>query len=489
VGFLTGQLDGFASAGAMLGALCQGQISAVELLELHLQRIERHNLTLNAIVIPNYDRARQVAVQADAARTHGEDKPLLGLPLTIKDCIDAKGLPTTGGLPERIEAIAEADAPVTARVRASGAVIMGKTNVPPYAGDWQSMNPLFGRTNNPWDLTRTPGGSTGGGAAAVAAGLTPLEFGGDLAGSIRVPAAFCGIYGHKPSQAAVPSRGHFPGPTALRAIPGMSVHGPLARCAEDLELALDVITGPDVDQDVAWRLELPPARHCRLVDFRVAVLPPIEWLPVDVEIVTALDELATELGRLGTRVQVIQPEAFGDLCAYFSTYVSILAVGSTMGRSREECLEEAETERRYATTFDALAWADGLEASASDYIRWYGRRDRYRAALREFFTEWDVLLSPVNFVNAFPHTDAPRHERWFDVNGERVTRYGWQSVYASLANLSGHPATAFPVGLTQSGLPIGLQAMGPDLEDRTPIRFSALVAREVGGFRRPSGYD
>jgi amidase len=226
-----------------------------------------------------------------------------------------------------------------------------------------------------------------------------------------------------------------------------------------------------------------------LADFCVAVLPSIEWLPVDAEIVAALDGLATELGRLGTRVQVIQPEAFGDLRDYFGAYVSILAAGSTIGRSREDCLEEAETERRYATTFDALSWADGLEASASDYVLWYRCRDQYRAALRDFFTEWDVLLAPANFVNAFHHTDAPRHERWFDVNGQRVTRYGWQAVYPSLANLSGHPATAFPFGLTQSGLPIGLQAIGPDLEDRTPIRFAALVARELGGYSRPSGYE
>jgi amidase len=484
----TDQLDGFASATAMLRALRQRHISAVELLELHLQRIEHYNPLLNAIVTPNYDNARRAAAQADTAQAQDEDRRLLGLPVTIKDCIYVKGLPTTGGLPERAEAIAEADAPLAARIRAAGAVVMGKTNVPPYAGDWQSNNPLFGRSNNPWDLTRTPGGSTGGGAAAIAAGLTPLGFGADLAGSIRVPAVFCGIYGHRPSQTAVPYRGHFPGSNAPKTMPGMVAQGPLARSAEDLELALDVIAGPDVDEDVAWRLEVPLARHNRLTDFRVAVLPQIGWLPVDDEIITALDELATQLGRVGVQVKVIQPEAFADLRDYFNTYVSILAAWSTTGRPREKCLEEAENERRYASTFDSLAWADGLEASASDYIIWFGRRDQYRAALRDFFKEWDVLLSPANFVNAFPHTDAPREERWFNMNGERV-RYGWQSVYPSLATLSGHPATAFPFRQTRSGLPIGLQAVGPYLEDRTPIRFAALVAREFGGFRRPPGYD
>ena len=482
-------LDAFASATEMLHALRTRQVSAAELLDLHLRRIERYNPQLNAIVTPNYDSARQAAVQADAARAQGEDKPLLGLPLTIKDCIYVKGLLTTGGVPERAGAIAEADAPVAARVRAAGAAIMGKTNVPPYASDWQSANPIFGRSSNPWDLARTPGGSTGGGAAALAAGLTPLEFGGDFTGSIRIPAAFCGVYGHKPSETAVPRRGHFPGPNSPNAATGMAVMGPLARSAEDLELALGVIAGPDVGEDVAWRLEIPPARHERLADYRVAVLPAIEWLPVDDEIVTALDSLAAQLGQCGARVKEVQPESWGDLRDYCRTYISTMGAMSTIGRPREDCLREAEAERRGSNNmFDVLAYADGLEATVSDYVIWFGQRDVIRAALRGFFREWDVLLSPANMVNAFPHTDMPFGERWFDVNGQRV-HYRRQMVYPLLANLSGHPATAFPVGLTQSGLPIGLQVIGPYLEDRTPIRFAALVGREFGGFRRPPGYD
>jgi amidase len=481
-------LDAFASATEMLHALRARQISAVELLDLHLRRVERYNPRLNAIVIPNYDHARQVAAQADEARAREEDRAFLGLPLTIKDCIYVEGLPTTGGVPDRADAIPEEDAPIVARVRAAGGVIMGKTNVPPYAADYQSANPLFGRSNNPWDLSRTPGGSTGGGAAAVAAGLTPLEFGGDFAGSIRVPAAFCGVYGHKPSETAVPRRGHFPGPNTSNAATAMAVQGPLARSAKDLELAFDVVAGPDVGEDVAWRLEVPPARHERLADYRVAVLPPFEWLPVDAEITTALDRLATQLGRAGAQVKEIQAEAWGDVRDYHQTYTSIMSAMGSTGRPREECHEEAGAIRRNTDDAYDLARADGLEASASDYVIWFGRREHYRAALRAFFERWDVLLTPANIVNAFPHTDAPYDERWLDVNGEAV-RYGWQTVYPSLGNLSGHPATAFPVGLTRSGLPIGLQAIGPYLEDRTPIRFAALVAREFGGFRRPPGYD
>ena len=426
-------------------------------------------------------------MQADAARAQGEDRPLLGLPLTIKDCIYTEGLPTTGGVPERAEAISEADAPVAARVRAAGGVIMGKTNVPPYAADYQSANPLFGRSNNPWNLQHTPGGSTGGGAAAVAAGLTPLEFGGDFAGSIRVPAAFCGIYGHKPSETAIPRRGHFPGPNSPNAVTAMAVQGPLARSAEDLELAFDVVAGPDLGEDVAWRLQILPARHERLTDYRVAILPPIEWLPVDADIIAALGKLATQLGRVGASVREVQPEALGDVRDYYRTYLSIMVAMGTTGRPRAECHEEAEAIRRRTDAFDALARADGLQASASDYIIWFGRRESYRAAFQAFFEGWDILLSPANIVNAFPHTDAPYDERWLDVNGKAV-RYDCQMVYPSLCNLSGYPGTAFPVGLTQSGLPIGLQAIGPYLEDRTPIRFAALVAQEFGGLGRPPGY-
>jgi amidase len=479
----TNPMDTFASASRMLVALRERQISAVELLELHLQQIERYNPQLNAIVTPDYENARLVAAQADAAQARGEDKPLLGLPLTIKDCIYVEGLPTTGGIAERAQAMAEADARLTARARAAGGVIMGKTNVPPYAADWQTDNPIFGRSNNPWDLARTPGGSTGGGAAAVAAGLTPLEFGGDFGGSIRIPAAFCGIYGHKPSETALARSGHFPGPNFPNAAAGMAVQGPLARSAEDLELALDVVAGPDVGEDVAWRLELPPARHRRLADYRVAILPPIEWQIVDNEIVAALDRLATELGRAGARVKEAQPELFGDLRDHYKLYLAIFWALTGTGQSEAERRRQAEDFRASDDEF-VQSYSRGLEASASDYIIWFGQREQYRAAYRAFFRDWDVLLAPANIVNAFPHTREWRLE----INGQMAS-YDRQFVYPSLANLTGQPATAFPVGLTQGGLPIGLQAIGPYLEDRTSIHFAGLVAQEFGGFRPPPGYD
>ena len=283
--------DPFAPAGEMLRALRAGAITAVDLLDAHLERIAGLNPRLNAIVIPN-DAARPEAVAADRALAAGRAGgprvgPLAGLPLTIKDCIDVAGLRTTAGVRQLADHVPPADGPVAARIRAAGGIVIGKTNVPPMAGDWQANNPLFGRTLNPWDPGRTPGGSTGGGAAALAAGLTPLEIGSDIGGSIRVPAAFSALYGHRPSDTLGPRHGHVLGPHGPNPAFTMGVQGPLARDARDLELALDAIAGPVDGEEVAWRLALPPARAGQLAEFRVAVLPEADWLPQDAEIAAA----------------------------------------------------------------------------------------------------------------------------------------------------------------------------------------------------------
>ena len=481
------KFDSFAPASVMLRALTERQISAVELLDMHLTRIERHNPVLNAIVTPDFDNARKVAESADAARADGQAGRLLGLPLTIKDCIDVAGLRGTAGVREFAERRPDADAVLTTRVRAAGGIIVGKTNIPPNAGDWQADNPIFGRTNNPWDLDRTPGGSTGGGAAALAAGLIPLEFGSDIGGSIRVPAAFCGLYGHKPSETALARSGHFPGSPMPNSAFLMGVQGPLARGATDLELAFDVVAGPDVGEDSAWRLDMPPARHDRLSDYRVAVMPSIEWLPVDSEIAGALNTLGEDLSRIGCEVKEIQPPALGDLRLHTELYYQLLNVMVTVGMPETERKRKANEARAGNDEFDE-ATARGLEASASEFMIMCAQREEFRQAYRDFFRDWDVLLAPITIVPAFLHTDAPMSERTLDVNGRTVS-YERQIVYPAVATLCGQPATTFPVGLTSAGLPIGLQAIGPYLEDRTPMRFAGLVGREFGGFNPPPGYE
>jgi amidase len=486
-------IDAFATATAMLAALRARRLSAAELLELHRRRIQRHNPRLNAIVEPDFERARVVAEAADARRARGEDAPLLGLPLTLKESINVTGLRTTVGMPHWAEFRSEYDAPVTVRVRGAGGVIMAKTNVPQMLADWQSANPVYGRANNPWDLGRSPGGSTGGGAAALAAGLTPLEYGSDIGGSIRVPAVFCGVYGHRPSETAMPRSGQFPIPPLPNAAVVMGVQGPLARSAEDLALALDVAAGPEAGEDVAWRLALPPARHDRLATFRVAVLPPIDWVPVDAELLAAQDQLASRLGRLGCQVKTVQPEALGDHRRHYTLYLNLLSAVSSARLPEEDRRQRLDVLKTRDDEW-AAAQRRGIEAAAPDYIAWHGQRERYRAAWRTFFREWDVLLAPAWIGPAFPHLDKPHPPTpaWLrqtvDINGRPVP-YELGLVYPAVSTVAGQPATAFPLGLTRAGLPIGLQAIGPYLEDRTPIRAAALIAREWGGFTPPPGYD
>lgn len=490
---MSDRIDAFTTTTGMLAALRTRQLSAVELLELHRRRIERYNPALNAIVETDFERARRDADAADARRARGEDGPLLGLPMTLKESINVRGLRTTIGMPFWKDFRSEHDAPVTARVKAAGAAIMAKTNVPQMLADWQSSNPLHGRTNNPWDLSRTPGGSTGGGAAALAAGLTPLEFGSDIGGSIRVPAAFCGVYGHRPSETAMPRSGQFPFPPMPNPATVMGVQGPMARSAEDLELALDVAAGPDSGEDVAWRLTLPPARRERLAEFRVALLRPLDWVPLDAEIAGALDDLAARLGRIGCEVKAVQPEGLGDCRQHYSLYLTLLAAVITSRLPADQRRERAEVMRTRDDEW-SRAFQRGIESAAPDYIGWVIQREQYRVAWRSFFRQWDILLAPAYFTPAYPHWDKPWPDtpasirKTLEVNGRTVLEE-LGLFYPSVATLPGQPATAFPVGLTRGGLPIGLQAIGPYLEDRTPVRFAALVAREFGGFTPPPGYE
>ena len=474
----------FATAQSMLEALRTKRISAQEMLVRHLERIVRSNPDLNAIVTFNEEQAHLRAAQADAAIARGILLgPLHGLPVTIKDCIEVAGLPTTAGVPQRAHVISTTTAPVAQSVLDAGAVLLGKTNLPPYATDWQTSNTLFGRTNNPWDR----GGSTGGGAAALAAGLTALEFGSDLGGGLCIPPAFCGVYGHRPSETAVPRSGHIPGSPLENPAIVMNVMGPLARSAADLDLALSIIAEPVVGEDMAWRLMFPPVRHSALADFRIAVMPPVPWLPVDGEICAALDDLTARLRRLGAWVEEVQPEGF-DLWLHHEAYTMLLSVIAFAHLDGDERAHVVELLQQSSDPF-ANAQLVGVNATVSQFIGMHGRRERYRALFRAFFRDFDVLLAPVTITPAFPHISdqVPLLKRTLQVNGTAVP-YMYLPIYAGVATYSGLPATAFPWGRTRRGLPIGLQAIGPYLEDRTTITFASLLEREFGGFTPPPDY-
>jgi amidase len=482
-------MNPFATATELLADLRAGKATASELTELYIGRIERHDAKLNAVVVRDFERARQAARAAD----QGGSGALRGLPITLKESFNVTGLGTTCGVPEWKAFVSQHDAPAWTRLRAAGAVLMGKTNVPPMLADWQSANPIYGRTNNPWDLGRTPGGSSGGSAAALAAGLTALEVGSDIGGSIRVPAAFCGVYGHRPSETLLPRSGQFPMPPLPNSTVVMGVQGPLARSAEDLELALSVLAGPEVGEDVAWRVELPAARRSRLADFRVGILPTLPWVPVDDAISTALESLASRLSGLGATVKRVQPDGMDDWREHYLLYRSMLAAVTGARLDAETRRQRIEMWRKPDTEF-TRATVQGLECVAGEYILWNGRRERYRAAWRAFFRDWDVLLAPALNALAYPHIE--RAWPWDEsdmtltltINGEAVP-YERGLVYPGVSTLAGQPATAFPVGRSRGGLPIGLQAIGPYLEDLTPIRFAGLLAREIGGFVKPEGYE
>jgi amidase len=403
---------------------------------------------------------------ADAALAQGDCRPLLGLPLTVKEAFNVEGLPTTWGIPGTGQPPAAEDAVLVRRLKEAGAIVIGKTNVAMQLADWQSSNPVYGTTNNPWDLARTPGGSSGGGAAALAAGYVSLEFGSDLVGSLRVPAHFCGVFAHKPSHGLVPMRGSAPpGTPALSADPtfDLAVVGPMARSAADLALALDVVAGPDDAQAIAYRLALPPPRHTALADFRVLVLDAHPLVPTSKAVRAPLQRLADGLAGAGCRIERSSP-LLPDLA-------------------------------RLASLWGQLLWAQlgadmpGAEPGIShrDWIH----ADRQRAAIahqwRAFFAQWDVLLCPVSPTPAFRHDAGEMAARRLRID-DREIAYQDQSPWSSLATLTGLPATAMPIGRSEEGLPVGMQIIGPYLEDRTPIAFAAAVESAFGGFVPPPGY-
>ncbi|HEY1426269.1 MAG TPA: amidase family protein [Caulobacteraceae bacterium] len=446
-----------ASAGSLARALAARQVSSVELVKEAVRVIEAKDGPINAVVVRDFERAREAAKAADAALARGEARPLLGVPMTVKDSHHVAGLPTTWGLEPFKDWRASADSTGVARLKAAGAVILGKTNIPPNLGDWQAANPVYGRTNNPHDLSRSPGGSSGGGAAALAAGMVPLEFGSDIGGSIRVPAHFCGVFGHKPTFDLIPQTGHAPPPfEGPSAGVQFGVIGPLARTAADLALALNVLAGPERDLARGYALNLPPPRGEALADYRVLVLDAHPLAGADDEVVAPLHALADRLERLGAEVSRASP-LLPDLAAAHGVYLGVL--NAIMGRGRPGA-EPA------INTFDYLNGLDTIE--------------RNRAQWAELFESFDVMLAPPFGTAAFPHTDEPDWPKRTHIINGQPTSYGAQIAWPGIATFPGLPATCAPIARTSGGLPVGAQIIGPAYEDRTTIAFAGLLERELG---------
>jgi amidase len=481
----------FKTATELSRALAAKEVSAVEMAKDAIARIERHDGKINAICVRDFERGLEAAGAADAARARGETRPLLGIPLTVKESYNVAGLPTTWGFPPQKDFVPTEDALAIYRVKAAGGVIIGKTNVPVGLADWQSYNEIYGTTNNPFDLGRTPGGSSGGSAAALAAGYGPLSLGSDIGGSLRVPAFHCGVYAHKPTFNVVPSRGHTPPPfPPLPLDRDMAVIGPMARSAADLSLLLDVIAGPDpLEAGVGYRLALPPPRHDELKGFRVLVIESDPILPANKEIRDAIEKLAGSLAKSGVRVMRQSP-LWPDFAETSRLYMRMLM--SFLGAFfAPDIIGDAQARAANLTPDDKSLAAERLRGMMLSHRAWLfddGARARLRAQWRELFKNFDAVICPVMPTPAYPHDHSPEQEtRRINIDGKDYA-YPDQLAWPGIATLPGLPATAIPLGLSQ-GLPIGVQIVGPWLEDRTPLRLAELIEREFGGFVPPPMFD
>lgn len=468
-----------------------GTLSSAEVLDFFLARVEAHNPTLNAVVAMDVERARQRAAEADAAAASGEDwGPLHGVPMTIKDALCTAGLVTVGGIPECKDNVPTSNALAVQQYLDAGAIVFGKTNVPFMSQDLQSYNDVYGTTNNPWDVSRTCGGSSGGAAAAVAAGLTPLELGSDIGGSIRTPSHFNGVFGHKPSYGIVPQRGHLPPGEHTLSDSDLSVVGPLGTNPADLEKALDLLTIPNPEQRKAYTLSLPDARTRDVAQLRVAVWSDDAFCRVDTEIRDAIEAAGDSLEQAGA---LVDRAARPDFDPEDNRVNYALALSAAISGGMPE--EVIDMMRAYAEQLPVEDTSHrGLQARgiAMSHWKWthvMEKREHIRATWARFFEDYDVLLCPSVFCTAFPHDHEPdMHERRLSVNGEQRP-YLEVIDWAGLTLNALLPVTNVPIATSSEGLPIGMQVVAGFLEDKTALAAAAMLEKCHRRFTPPPGYE
>jgi len=481
---------GLRPATDLLRMMSDGELSSVELLDICLERDDRIGNDINAIVTIDEEGARGAAQAADDARARGETSGVLhGLPMTVKDALATAGMRTTGGATELADHVPEHDAEAVTKVRDAGAIVFGKTNLPRWSGDAQAFNEIFGTTNNPYDLTRGPGGSSGGASAAVAAGLTPLEIGTDIGGSVRMPAHFAGVCGHKPSFGVVPQLGYVDHTTYGVGEADINVVGPLARTVDDVELLFDVLIGPRADQAAAWSLELPKSRAASAKEMRVAAWLDDPACPVGSAVGELLEAAVDAVASDGVTVDRAARPAhpFSDV---FEVGMPLISMATSPARTDQEL----ESARELAVTDDGSDLLRSIRLRAStvshrDWLLLTERREANRASWAHFFQDHDILLAPVSFIPAFEHTqEGTLYTRRVEVDG--VDRpYAHVIAWTSQFGYVYLPATVVPVGMTAEGLPVGIQIVGPYLGDRTTIEFARYLESLLGGYRVPAIAD
>ncbi|MEM7077574.1 MAG: amidase [Pseudomonadota bacterium] len=460
------------------------EVSSVELTQMFIDRIEQHDAEINAVVVRLFDEALDAAAEADAALARGEDLgPLHGLPMTIKESYVIAGTPATYGYESFADNFSDHDGLAVARFKAAGAHFLGKTNVPVGLADFQSYNPIYGQTNNPYDYSRIPGGSSGGSAAALAAGFCGLEAGSDIGGSIRNPAHFCGVYGHKPTYGIVPTQGH----ELVEGLPDadLSVCGPMARGARDLEVALDIMAGPIAREGVGWKLDLPGADFTDLKDLRVAIWPTDDIAPVSAGTVARAELVGSTLSRLGATVSdTARPDFVCEHAHrnYQTLLQSVLSSGMTQAQidTAQGIVDGLDPQDQ---SYKAVL-ARASVISHRDWIASNNEREALRRAWDDFFAEWDILICPQMAVPAFPHDHRKFGERETLVDNV-AQPYFQQLFWAGIVINAYLPSTVFPTGLDKEGLPLGLQAVSAPYRDKRCIEFAHQISREIGGFTAP----
>jgi amidase len=474
----------YQSAATLARRIRLREVSCREALDAFLERVSKLDGPINSVVTIDAERARREAAAADEAVVRDEPLGALhGVPMTVKDSWQTAGMRTTSGAPELAEFVPEVDAWPVARLRDAGAVIFGKTNLPIYAGDFQSYNEVFGTTNNPFDFGRTPGGSSGGSAAALACGLTPFELGSDIGGSIRLPAHMSGVMGHKPSFGIVPAHGQIPGPPGTLTQADLAVAGPMARSVADLQLGLRVLAGPDRWNTPAWRLELPGPRSADLAGYRLGAWLDDPRCPVDAEVSGLLERAVASLAEHGARVDTeVRPGFSLDKAA--DTFFTLLQAALSGGYPREAVEGMAagsdDTPLGRARARTAVRHRDWLSANE--------RRLQLRLRWEELFAGWDAMLLPVMPCPAILHDHSePMASRQVTFAG-REWPYWDAATWMAPAGACYLPATVVPVGSTRSGLPVGIQIVGPYLHDLTTIDVARYLTELTGGCPRPPGF-
>jgi amidase len=468
--------------------LRQRKVSARELLKLSRERVDKINPAINAVVVTDFERAAKAAAAADRRLKRGEPRGVFdGVPMTIKESFAWSGTPSTWGAPALRNNIAADDAVAVKRITDTGAVLYGKTNVPLMLADWQSFNDIYGTTNNPWDLTRAPGGSSGGSAAALATGMSALEIGSDIGASIRNPAHYCGVYGHKPTFGIVPLKGQgLPGSVTASDI---SVGGPMARGARDLTAMLKLMVGTDGLESDAISIKLPMARAKDLKEFRVAVMLTDPVSEVDQPVQDLIAKLARYLEPRVKKLSYDARPAFSTREA-MDVYIALLRAATSRRQSDAEFAANSVKAANFAPD-DTSYLAQMLRAYTIPHRSWLvynERRHQMRLAWAAFFEDWDVLLCPAAASAAFPHDQVgERHERTILVNGKRVPTTD-QLFWAGYSGCFYLPATVAPIGLTPQGLPSGVQIVAPQYGDLTSLRFAELLERDYAGFVPPPLY-